>query len=259
MNVKVKTHEEAGVLTLTISRPEVRNALDYETKDLLSKGLRHAAQSKDVRVVVVEGEGGAFSSGEDLKSHQGEGERSIGKSLREGLNPLVTRMRKLPKPIIAKIQGVAAGAGFSLALAADLRVGSEKARFFSAFTKIGLIPDSGMNQTLPRIVGLGRAYEIAITGRVVEAREALEIGILNRVVPDADLDAEVAKMASELAAGPTYAFGMTKLAMDRGFEIAFDDLLAWEADAQEAAGRTKDHKEGVQAFFEKRPPTFGGS
>ena len=259
MDSKVRTGQEAGVLTLTICRPEVRNALDYETKDLLSKGLRHAAQSEDVRVVVIEGEGVAFSSGEDLKSHQGEGERSIGKSLREGLNPLVTRMRRLPKPIIAKIQGVAAGAGFSLALAADLRLGSEKARFFSAFTKIGLIPDSGMNQTLPRIVGLGRAYEIAVTGRVVEAEEALQAGILNRLVPEADLDAEVARVAAELAAGPTYAFGMTKLAMDRGFDLALEDLLAWEADAQEAAGRTRDHREGVAAFFEKRPPTFGGS
>lgn len=259
MSVKVKAHEEAGVLTLTICRPEVRNALDFETKELLAKGFRHAAQSKDVRVVVIAGEGGAFSSGEDLKSHIGESERSIGKSLREGLNPLASRMRKLPKPIIAKIGGVAAGAGFSLALAADLRVGSAKARFFSAFTKIGLIPDTGFNQTLPRLVGVGRAYEIAVTGRVVEAEEALAIGLLNRLVPEADLDAEVAEMARELAAGPTFAFGMTKLAMERGYELHFDDLLGWEADAQEAAGRTHDHHEGVTAFYEKRPPRFTGS
>lgn len=256
--MKVVTELKDGILTITLNRPEVLNALDKETKDLLFQAFRKAEKEQSVRAVVLQGAGRAFSAGEDLKSHVGEENRSIGDSLRRGYNPIVLKMRDLPKPIVAKVQGFAAGAGFSLALAADIRLGTKDTRFVSAFSKIGLVPDSGLNQLLPRLVGLGRAYEIAVTARPVGAEEALSLGLLNAVHPEEDLDGEVKKLARSLADGPTMAFAMTKAAMNRGFETDLETLLAYEADAQEKMGRTYDHKEGVQAFLDKRPPRYEG-
>jgi len=256
--MKLETGVEEGVLTITLNRPEVLNALDGETKALLQKALREAARNESVRAVLIQGAGRGFCSGEDLKSHEGEEGRSIGRALRQGYNPIVQAMRELPKPIVAKVQGVAAGAGFSLALAADIRLGSEGACFNAAFTKIGLVPDSGMNQLLPRIVGLGRALEIAYTARMIGAEEALAMGLLNAVHPQERLDEETLTLVRTLAKGPTRAFGLTKAAMTRSYEVSLGELLAYEADAQEAAGHTEDHREGLRAFLEKRTPRFEG-
>lgn len=256
--MKVETKLEGGVFTITFNRPEVLNALDAEAKSLLLKALREAERRAEVRAVVLEGSGRAFSSGEDLKSHEGEAGRSIGTALRKGYNPIIQTMRELPKPLIAKVQGVAAGAGFSLALASDIRIGSEAARFTAAFTRIALVPDSGMNQLLPRIVGLGRALELAYTARMVEAEEAKAIGILNAVYPAERLDEETLTLARSLAEGPTRAFALTKAAMNRSYEVSLEGMLAYEADAQEACGHTSDHREGLSAFLEKRPPAFQG-
>jgi 2-(1,2-epoxy-1,2-dihydrophenyl)acetyl-CoA isomerase len=247
-----------GVATVTLNRPEVLNALDREAKASLLEALRAVDRDAGVRVVVLRGAGRAFCAGEDLKSHVGEEGRSLGESLREGYNPIVRRLRDLSKPTIAQVNGVAAGAGFSLALACDLRVASSEARFISVFSNIALVPDSGLSYHLPRLMGLGRALEAAFTARPIPADEALALGLVNRVVPPAELDDAVAELAGRLAHGPTQAYVRTRQAMLRGLEVSLDELLDYEAALQELQGRTADHREGVAAFLEKRPPRFQG-
>jgi 2-(1,2-epoxy-1,2-dihydrophenyl)acetyl-CoA isomerase len=183
----------------------------------------------------------------------------LGRMLRATYNPLILRLRAIEKPIIAAVNGVAAGAGLSLALACDLRVASAEARFTSAFNRIGLVPDSGSTYLLPQVVGVGRALEMAWTGRAVDAEEALRIGLVQRVVAAERLMDEAQALAAQLAAGASKAMGLTKRAMYRALSLDLESVLDYEAGLQEAAARTADFREGVAAFREKRPPRFTGS
>lgn len=262
MTPTLLTAQEGGILTLTFNRPDVLNALNSEVVKELGAALRQAERDTTVRCLILTGAGRAFSSGQDLSSfgarEQSTERRSIRESLRGGYNQIVTRMRGLEKPIIAGINGVAAGVGLSLALAADIRIAADNASFTTGFSKIGLVPDGGMSYMLPLLVGIGRASELAFTSDRFDATEAHRLGLVNRIVPAEELDAATQALAQQLAAMPTRAIGLTKRAFNRSILADLDTWLDYEAYLQEIAGDTADHKEGVRAFIEKRQATFTG-
>lgn len=253
---------EDHIATITIDREDVLNAFNEQFSGEFITALKQVSRDADVRVVVLKGAGRAFSSGQDL----GDLEATyvpghtpcLGDDLRKRYDPWVKLIRTMQKPVIAAVNGVAAGAGCSLALACDLRIASEHAKFIEVFINVGLIPDSGSTWTLPRIVGLGRAMEMCLTGRPVGADEALAIGLVNQTVPADELDAAVSKIASRLASLPSRAIGLTKRLLNESFERSLTAQLEAEAFAQETAGRTTDHFEGVTAFLQKRAPEFTG-
>jgi 2-(1,2-epoxy-1,2-dihydrophenyl)acetyl-CoA isomerase len=254
--------QDGGVLTITFNRPEVLNALNDQVVKELGEALRRAERDAAIRCLVLTGGGRAFSAGQDLSSfgarEQDADRASIREHLRDGYNRIVTRMRGLEKPIVAGINGVAAGVGLSLALAADIRVAADNASFTTGFSKIGLVPDGGMSFMLPLLVGIGRAAELAFTSDRIDAAEAHRLGLVNRVVPADELGAATAGLAGQLATMPTRALGLTKRAFNRTILADLDAWLDYEAHLQEIAGRTDDHKEGVRAFIEKRQATFTG-
>jgi 2-(1,2-epoxy-1,2-dihydrophenyl)acetyl-CoA isomerase len=178
--------------------------------------------------------------------------------LRDRYNPLILRIRNMDKPVLGSINGVAAGAGCSLALACDLRIASEKARFLEAFVRVGLVPDSGSSFFLPRLVGLGKALEMAFLGDEIGAEEALRLGLVNRVVTAEELESATRELALRLAKGPTKAIGLAKRAINRALNMDLEQLLEYETHGQEIAGSTADHQEGIAAFTEKRPANFSG-
>lgn len=249
---------DAGVLTVTLNRPDVLNAVNEQLSADLLDALRLAEREPAVRCLVLTGAGRGFCSGQDLRDRAGVGEVVYGESLRRRYNPIVLRLRTMEKPVIAAVNGVAAGAGCNLALAADLRVASDRATFIEVFARIGLIPDSGGTYHLPRLVGLAKAFELAYTAEPVDAAEALRIGLVNRVVPHDDLMPATLALARRLAEGPTRGYGLTKRGFNFALGATLEATLAYEADLQTIAGRTADHREGVTAFFEKRPPRFEG-
>lgn len=248
--------------TITLNRPDVLNAFNEDVNPEFIAALKQAAKDPEIRVLVITGAGRAFSSGQDL----GDLERkyvpghvpSLGADLKKRYDPWVKLIRTMEKPVIASVNGVAAGAGCSLALACDLRIASEHAKFIEAFINVGLVPDSGSTWTLPRLVGLGRAMELCTTGRPVKADEALAIGLVNQVVPAEELEAATAKMAARLASLPAKAVALTKRLLNESFERSLSDQLDAESFAQDTAGKTDDHFEGVTAFLQKRAPEFTG-
>ncbi|HLB01271.1 MAG TPA: enoyl-CoA hydratase-related protein, partial [Bacteroidota bacterium] len=249
----------SGVLTITLNRPEVFNAFNDDMKTELNDALKDAGKNRAVRCLVITGAGEkAFCSGQDLKEHS-EGKRSLRESLEKMYNPMIRKIRTMEKPVIGMINGVAAGAGCSLALACDMRIMSESAKFIEVFIRIGLIPDSGSHWFLTRMVGPGRAFEYAATGRDISADEAMRVGLANRVVPPARLAEETMSLATSLAAAPTRAIGYIKRILNRSASATLDDILDYEAVMQQSASETSDHSEGVKAFIEKRPPRFTGN
>ncbi len=248
-----------GIATITLNRPHTLNAFTDQMIAETTQALKQAGRDTAVRCVVLTGSGRGFSSGQDLADVQARvGEFSIGEHLRHGYHKLILQMVGLEKPIIGAINGVAAGAGCGVALATDIRIASDKASFMLAFSKIGLIPDSGLNWLLPRVIGYSRAYELAITADKLPAGRALAWGLVNAVVPHDQLPETAAAWAHKLAAGPTLAFGLTKRAMVKTWDMSLAESLEYEAYLQEVAGRSADNKEGVLAFLEKRTPNFTG-
>jgi len=260
MAESVLRSESGGVLTLALNRPDKLNAFDAEMTAALLAALEDADR-ETVRCVVLSGVGRGFSSGQDLgefvRLQQGEVKASVADHLRHGYNRVVLKLRTIEKPVIASLNGIAAGVGLSIALACDIRIAADDARLTLGFSKIGLIPDGGASMTLPALVGLGRALELAWTSDRVGAEEALRIGLVNRVVPAADLEARTAELASQLAAMPALALGLTKRAFNQSTLPHFAAWLDDEANYQELAAAGPDHREGVAAFIEKRAPAFG--
>lgn len=250
------------VRTLRLNRPDVLNSFNNDLLAALGKAVRDAERDKGVRCVVITGAGRGFSAGQDLADvadrYKGDAPIELGNHLRDRYNPIISKIRTMEKPVIAAVNGVAAGAGCSLALACDIRIAAESASFIEAFVNVGLVPDSGSTFFLPRLIGISQALEMAITGRKVKSDEAVQIGLVNRVVPDAELDAETQKLAQQLAALPPRAIGLTKRAMNRAWGVELGDQLDYEAMMQTTAGQTRDHREGVTAFLEKRKPNFTG-
>ncbi len=249
-----------GVANVALNRPKKLNAFDGTMHEELYDALDGAASDDEVRCVVLRGEGKGFSAGADLaKIVEGaDGDPDLGEYLRRTYSRLVSRMARIEKPIVAALHGPVYGAGVGVALACDLRIATESAKFSVAFIKIGLMPDAGVSFFLPRVVGLGRAMEMSMLGDAVEAEEAYRIGLVNKVVPDEELAQETAALANRLAAMPTGALGKIKHSLYRSFESDLETALEREAEGQTFCGYTRDHKEGVAAFFEKREANFTG-
>lgn len=255
----LKYHVESGVATITLNRPDVFNALNDEITYELQDALKAVSKDNAVRVVVLTGEGKAFCSGQDLKAASGQQKRSFLDSLHKRYNPIVRAMRSLPKPIICRLNGVAAGAGCSLALACDMIVASEDATLIEVFINIGLVPDSGSSYFLPRLVGMAKAFELCSMGSRVKAREAMEIGLINKAVPADQLDAAVKEYTDYFSKAPTKSIGLIKKMLNKSATSSLDDMLEYEAYCQEIAGNSEDYKEGVKAFLEKRKAEFRGN
>jgi 2-(1,2-epoxy-1,2-dihydrophenyl)acetyl-CoA isomerase len=250
---------EHSVATITFNRPSVLNAFNNEMIVESSDALQLCAGDEGVRCVVLTGSGRAFSSGHDLKDLRfREQGFSIGNHVRTRYNRLVQQIVRIEKPVIGAINGVAAGAGCGIALATDIRIAAHTASFKLAFDRIGLVPDCGVTWTLPRLVGIGRAYELAVTGESIGAEKALKWGLVNAIVPFEQMPEFVSAWAQSLAKGPTLAFGLTKRAMHAGATSNLSEALEREADFQEIAGRSLDFLEGLQAFIDRRDPEFTG-
>jgi 2-(1,2-epoxy-1,2-dihydrophenyl)acetyl-CoA isomerase len=245
-----------GVATITLNRPESLNALNAEMRRELLAALKAASRDAAVRAVVITGAGRGFCSGADLRG--GSAERDFRRVVTDEYNPLISAIRALPKPVIAAVNGVAAGAGVSLALACDLVWAADDARFLQAFVRIGLVPDSGSTRALVRALGRHRAAQLIFTGEPLSAEEAHAAGLVNVVVPAEELADAAHAAGARLAAGPTRAIGYAKRLINHAEDAALAESLAMEADLQELAGRTEDHAEGIAAFSEKRDPKFVG-
>jgi 2-(1,2-epoxy-1,2-dihydrophenyl)acetyl-CoA isomerase len=252
-------YEKSGnTANITLNRPDVFNAFNDEQSYELQDALKQATRDAEVRVVVLTGAGKAFCSGQDLKAIAGSKNRSLSDSLYKRYNPIIKSMREMPKPIICRLNGVAAGAGASLALACDFIIASENASLIEVFVNVGLVPDSGSSYFLPRAVTPARAFEMCTMANKITAQQALEYGLINRVVSAEQLDEEVNKVAEYYANAPTLAIGMIKKMLNKATYSDLDTMLQYEAYCQEIAGRSEDYKEGVTAFNEKRKAAFKG-
>ena len=259
MYQEIKYAHDGPVATIKLNRPAVFNALNNSLKAELRDVFEHLQQDSSIRVVVLTGEGDAFCSGQDLKAAQAE---MVGQSYSEAIrayyNPLIMAMRNLDRPIICGLNGIAAGAGCSLALACDIIVASEKSYLSELFIGIGLIMDSGSTYFLPRMVGRLKAFELATMGTRVGSREALALGLVNEVVPDDQLAEAVQRYAHYYANAPTVAVGLIKKMLNQTGPMTLEQMLELEATNQDIAASTDDHAEGIRAFLEKRKPLFNG-
>jgi 2-(1,2-epoxy-1,2-dihydrophenyl)acetyl-CoA isomerase len=252
-----------GAAWLVLDRPDALNALNLATKEALVAAVEAAAADDGVRAVALTGRGRAFCVGEDLRelrtAYQAGRAPELGETLERHYAPAVSLLAGMPKPTIALVNGVAAGAGASLALACDLRVASSAASFKLAFSGVGLVPDAGATWNLPRLVGLSTAMRLALLDDPVKADEALALGLVSRVFPAEDFERLAAGTVAALAAGPTLAHARAKALLRGGLQESLDAALDAEAATQRASGQTKDHLEGVAAFLEKRAPRFQGT
>ncbi|HEY4554507.1 MAG TPA: enoyl-CoA hydratase-related protein, partial [Bacillaceae bacterium] len=245
-----------GTAIITLNRPEKLNSFNAAMHAELLKALKSAGRDKKVRSIMITGAGRAFCAGQDLS--EVDGDTDYGDFLRASYNPLIEEMSRMEKPIVAAVNGTAAGAGFSLALAADIRIASEKASFMNAFIHVGLVPDSGNFYYLPRMVGHSKAMEFMLLGEKVSATEAKELGLVSKLFPADSWEQEAAAFAEKLAGMPTKTIGLIKRNLQQSWDATLSEVLEKEALAQRIAGMSKDHKEGVSAFLEKRPPRFSG-
>ena len=247
-----------AIATITLDRPEALNALTIPMKTELLDALTAVARDRGVRAVVLTGAGRAFCAGQDLKERLEPDAVPLAVELRERYNPIITAMRRLDQPIVGAINGVAAGAGASLAFACDIRVAAQSASFVLAFGRIGLVPDSGATWFLPRLVGPAKAAELALLGETMSAVDAERFGLVVRVVAADALAAEARATAARLAGLAPLALAQTKRALQRSWSVDLETALEEEAYRQGLAGATADHAEGLSAFVEKRPPRFTG-
>jgi 2-(1,2-epoxy-1,2-dihydrophenyl)acetyl-CoA isomerase len=253
---EVETSREGAVLTITLNRPDVLNAFNAAMHGALGAALKDA-RDPEVRAVVLTGAGRGFCVGQDLTEFR-EAPGDIADRLRSNYHPNVLAIRALEKPVIAAVNGAAAGAGLSFACGCDIRLASDDATFVPAFINIGLVPDSGGTYFVARLLGPARAFEWMTSGRRLSAQEALEWGLVSEVVRADDLAERAAELAAQLAALPTRGIGMTKRLFDRAGGSTLEEQLEWEAQLQSAATKTDDFREGVAAFLEKRDPQFKG-
>jgi 2-(1,2-epoxy-1,2-dihydrophenyl)acetyl-CoA isomerase len=254
----VRTEIADGIAAITLDRPDALNALTIPMKEQLLAAFRTIGRDRAVRAVVLTGAGRAFCAGQDLKERLEPDATPLAVEVRERYNPIIRAMRSLPQPIVGAVNGVAAGAGASLAFACDLRIAADGASFVLAFGRIGLVPDSGATWFLPRLVGPAKAAEMALLGSTMSAADAERSGLVVAVVPADTLAHEARAMAAHLAGLAPRALADTKRALDRGWSVGLDDALEDEALRQGIAGATADHAEGLAAFLEKRPPRFTG-
>lgn len=249
---------ENGLATITLNRPEKYNSFNREMALALQAALDEAAKDEAVRCVVITGAGKGFCAGQDLSEAMDVANLDFAKLVDEHYNATVLRIRNMEKPVLAAVNGVAAGAGANIALACDFVLASESASFVQAFSKISLIPDSGGTFFLPRLIGLQRALALAMTADKVMAKEAQQMGMVYRVFPDESFVANWKKVAGEIAQMPTKALGLTKRLMNQSFQNTLEQQLEQEKNVQVEAGKTSDFLEGVMAFMEKRKPIFKG-
>jgi 2-(1,2-epoxy-1,2-dihydrophenyl)acetyl-CoA isomerase len=258
MTEGLRVEVDGPTATLTLDRPAALNALTVPVKVALREALESIAVDRGVRAVILTGAGRAFCAGQDLAEREQPDAAPLEVEVRVRYNPIIRALRSMGQPVIAAVNGVAAGAGASLAFACDLRIAAEEARFVLAFGRIGLVPDSGATWFLPRLVGPAKAAELAFLNDTVDAAEALRLGLVSRVVPGDRLLAEAGAIAGQLAERAPLALSLTKGALERALTIPLDDALEGEAKLQGIAGASADHAEGLAAFREKRPPRFTG-
>ncbi len=252
----VKYEVAKGVAWISLNRPDKLNAFTEQLNKEVQQSIKQASRDKEVRCLVITGEGRAFCSGQDL---QGVNEdMDHGEVLRRFYNPMVLELHKCKKPVIAAVNGVAAGAGMSLALACDFRLLSDKASFLEAFIHVGLVPDAGNLYFLPKLIGHAKAMELAVLGEKVNAQEAKELGLATKVIPMEKWQDEITAFAERLASMPTAAIAIIKKNLKASWESTLEECLERDAQGQRLAGLTLDHKEGVAAFMQKRKPVFQG-
>ncbi len=243
---------------ITLNRPETYNSFNKAMALRLQDVLDRCAEDDDIRAILLTGAGKAFCAGQDLKEVTSPDGPPLADIVAKHYNPIIHKIRRLPKPVVAAVNGVAAGAGANIALACDIVVAARSARFIQAFSKIGLIPDSGGTYFLPRLVGFQRASALMMLGDPVGADEAVQMGMIYRAIEDEHFEEETLRLGRKLAAMPTKGLAMTKQALNRAYVNDLAAQLALEAELQPRAGETEDYKEGVAAFLEKRKPEFKG-
>ncbi len=262
MSGPLRLERDGALAVITLDRPEVLNAFDEALTSALATAIDAVATDPAVRAVVITGAGRAFSAGQDLRDRflkvvAGE-DLALGNELRRRYHPAIAALREMRKPVVAAVNGVVAGAGLGIAVACDVRVASSSAVFRAAWTRVGLVPDAGSAYFLPRIVGWGRATDMILTGDAVSADEALRMGLVTRVWPDAEFSDAWRKYARALAEGATEAYALSKEGLNAAWDRNFASFLELESSLQDRAGRTRDYAEGVRAFTSKTPAKFEG-
>jgi 2-(1,2-epoxy-1,2-dihydrophenyl)acetyl-CoA isomerase len=251
----VLTELKNGVFTITLNRPKV-NAFNFDMIAAFQTALKQAQRDSQVRCVLITGSGSVFSAGQDVKEFDQANNVSFRYHLQRTYNPIILQIRRLEKPVLAAVNGAVSGAALGIALACDLRMAAETARFLVGFLGIGLAPDSAVSLLLPALIGLGRATEFTFSNVSIGAEEALAWGLVNRVVPAAELNEQAVEWARRLAQGPIQAMGLAKRDFNKAVLGNLEEVLDYEAHIQEVAGKRAEHKEGVQAFLNKRTPDF---